>query len=413
MESLVMNCRFCNANVKNIFADLGNTPFANSFLSSEHIEGKEQSYPLCAYVCSKCFLVQVEEFESPDSIFTNYAYFASYSKTWLFHVKQFVENMSKKFSLNEKHQVIEIASNDGYLLQFFKELGIKILGIEPAANVAQVAKKNGIPTITKFFGSKTAEEIVQGGKHADFLIVFNVLPHVPNLNDFVKGLKILLKEDGVIAIQFSAYLLKLIEKTEVDTIYHEHFSYFSLITLQKVFAYHGLIIFDVEEMPIHGGSLRLYLKHSDNNLIRITDTVQQKIDEEKQFGLNKISTYENFQQQITSIKENVIRFFSDAKIKNKKIVGYGAAAKGNTFLNYCNIGNQSIEFVADISPHKQGLYLPGTHIPIYHPDKIMQTKPDYVIILAWNLKEEIIEQMKYIREWGGKFVVFIPETKIL
>ena len=408
-----MNCRFCNANVKNIFADLGNTPFANSFLSSEQIENKEPSYPLCAYVCSKCFLVQVEEFESPDSIFTNYAYFSSYSKTWLYHVKQFVENVSKKFSLNEKHQVIEIASNDGYLLQFFKEFGVKILGIEPAVNIARVAQKNGVPTITKFFGSKTAEEIVQGGKHADFLIAFNVLPHVPNLNDFVKGLKILLAEDGIITIQFSAYILKLIEKTEFDTIYHEHFSYFSLLTLQKVFAYHDLTIFDVEETPIHGGSLRLYLKHIDNDSIKVMESVQQKIDEEMLFGLDKISTYENFQQQIINIKENVKRFFSDAKIDNKKIVGYGAAAKGNTFLNYCNIGNQSLEYVVDISPHKQGLYLPGTHIPIFHPDKIMQTKPDYVIILAWNLKEEIMEQMKYIKEWDGKFVIFIPETMIL
>ena len=413
MESLEMNCRFCNANVKNMFADLGNTPFANSFLSSEQIKNKEPSYPLRAYVCSKCFLVQVDEFESPDSIFTNYAYFSSYSKTWLYHVKQFVKSVSKKFSLNEKHQIIEIASNDGYLLQFFKEFGVKILGIEPAVNVARVAQKNGVPTITKFFGSKTAEEIVQGGKQADFLIAFNVLPHVPNLNDFVKGLKILLKENGIITIQFSAYLLKLIEKTEFDTIYHEHFSYFSLLTLQKVFAHHDLIIFDVEEIPIHGGSLRIYLKHLSNDSIEIMDTIQQKINEEIIFGLNKISTYENFQQQITSIKKNVMRFFSDAKIQNKKIVGYGAAAKGNTFLNYCNIGNQSIEYVVDISPHKQGLYLPGTHIPIFHPDKIMQTKPDYVVILAWNLKEEIMEQMKYIKEWGGKFVIFIPETMIL
>ncbi len=413
MESLEMNCRFCNTNLKNIFADLGNTPFANSFLRSEQTENKEVSYPLCAYVCSKCFLVQVDEFESPDSIFTNYAYFSSYSKTWINHVKQFVENVSKRFSLNEKHQVIEIASNDGYLLQFFKEFGVKILGIEPAANVAEVAQKNGVLTLTKFFGSKTAEEIVQSGKHADFLIAFNVLPHVPNLNNFVKGLKILLNKDGIIVIQFSAYLLKLIEKTEFDTIYHEHFSYFSLLTLQKVFTYHDLIIFDVEEIPIHGGSLRLYLKHVENDSIGVMESVQQKIDEERLFGLDKISTYENFQRQVICIKESVGRFFSEAKIKNKKIVGYGAAAKGNTFLNYFNIGNQSIEYVVDISPHKQGLYLPGTRIPIYHPDKIMQTKPDYVIILAWNLKEEIMEQMKCIREWGGKFVIFIPETMIL
>ena len=413
MEGMAVNCRFCNSKLEDVFADLGKTPFANSYLNSEQISNSEPSYPLCAYVCSKCFLVQVDEFESPDSIFTNYAYFSSYSKTWLDHVRQYVEKSIKRFSLNKKSQVIEIASNDGYLLKFFKDHDVQILGIEPAANVSQVAQQNGIPTITKFFGSKTAEEIIQDRKHADLLVAFNVLPHVPNLNDFVMGLKILLKEDGVITIQFSAYLLKLIQKVEFDTIYHEHFSYFSLLTLQKVFAYHGLTVFDVEELSIHGGSLRLYLKHFNNNAIKIMDTVQQKIDEEKQFGLDKIITYENFQRHIVDVRKKVEDFFSDAKIQNKKIVGYGAAAKGNTFLNYCKIGSESIQYVVDISPHKQGLYLPGTHIPIYHPDKISHTKPDYVVILAWNLKEEIIEQMKHIREWGGKFVVFIPEMKIL
>ena len=386
-------------------------PLANSYLSSEQINNIEISYPLCAYVCSECYLVQVDKFENPDSIFTNYAYFSSYSKTWLEHIKQYVEKSTNRF-LNENSHVIEIASNDGYLLQFFKDRGIQILGIEPAINVAQVAQQNGIPTIIKFFSSTTAEEIVQSGKRADLLIAFNVLPHVPDLNDFVRGLKILLKDEGVITIQFSAYMPKLIQKTEFDMIYHEHFSYFSLITLQKVFEHHNLTIFDVEELSIHGGSLRLYLKHSDNNSIKIMDAVQQKIDEERQFGLDKIVTYEKFQQQVIDIKNKTKKFFDDIKKQNKKIVGYGAAAKGNTFLNYCNIGIESIQYVVDISPHKQGLYLPGTHIPIYHPDKILQTKPDYVVILAWNLKEEIIEQMKYIRKWGGKFVVFIPEVEI-
>lgn len=408
-----MNCRFCSNKLGYVFADLGSTPFANSYLKVDQLKAKEASYPLCAYVCSKCFLVQVDEFESPNSIFTDYAYFSSYSKTWLDHVRRYAEEATKRFSLNQKTQVIEIASNDGYLLQFFKNLGIHHLGIEPAVNVAQVARQNGIPTVTKFFGSKTAKEIVQEGKRGDLLIAFNVLPHVPNLNDFVSGLKHLLSESGIITIQFSAYLLKLIQKAEFDTIYHEHFSYFSLLTLQKVFAHHGLTVFDVEELPIHGGSLRLYLKHSDNNSIRITDTVQQKIDEEKQFGLDKIPTYERFQQQVIRVREKAKEFFSDAKNQNKKIVAYGAAAKGNTFLNYCVIGGESIQYVVDISPHKQGLYLPGTHIPIYHPDKISETKPDYVVILAWNLKDEIIEQMKHIRVWGGKFVVFLPEMKIL
>lgn len=408
-----MNCRFCNSKIKNTFADLGKTPFANSFLKAEQINKKEQSYPLHAFVCTKCFLVQVDEFESPDSIFTDYAYFSSYSKTWLEHVRKFVESVSKEYSLNSEKQVIEIASNDGYMLQFFKKLKIKILGIEPAANVAKIAENNGIPTITKFFGSKTATDLVQNGKYADLLIAFNVLPHVPDLNDFVKGLQILLSENGIITIQFSAYLLKLIDKTEFDTIYHEHFSYFSLLTLQKVFSHHNLTIFDVEEIPIHGGSLRIYIKHSTNTSIEIKDAVQQQIDKEIQFGLNEISTYDKFQQQILEVKQNVTKFFSGEKIKNKKIIGYGAAAKGNTFLNYCNIGNQLIDYVVDISPHKQGLYLPGTHIPIFHPDKIKETKPDYVVILAWNLKEEIMEQLKFIKEWDGKFVVFLPEMKIL
>lgn len=407
-----MNCRFCNIKLETVFADLDKTPFANSYLKVEHLNEKESYYPLCAYVCSKCFLVQVDEFENPSKIFTDYAYFSSYSKSWVEHAKQFAEKTIERLSLNEKNQVIEIASNDGYLLQFFKARGMQILGVEPAVNVAEIAKQNGIPTITKFFGSKTAEDLIQDGKSADLLIAFNVLPHVPNLNDFVRGLKILLKKDGVIILQFSAYLPRLIQKVEFDAIYHEHFSYFTLLTLQKVFTHHGLTIFDLEELDVHGGSLRLYLKHFDNDLIRIMNSVQQKLDDEIKFGLDKISTYQKFQQQVISLKNKVNQFFEEAKKQDKKIVAYGAAAKGNTFLNYCGIGKESIEYVVDISPYKQGLYMPGTHIPIYHPEKILQTKPDYVVILAWNLKDEIVEQMKFIRDWGGKFVIFIPEMRI-
>jgi len=339
-----MNCRFCDSKLENIFADLGKTPLANSYLKPEQLEVRERSYPLCAYVCSKCFLVQVDEFENPDSIFTDYAYFSSYSKTWLDHIRKFVEDVSKRFSLNKKSQVIEIASNDGYLLQFFKERGIQILGIEPAANVAQVAQQNGIHTITKFFGSKTAEELVKNGENADLLLAFNVLPHVPNLNDFVKGLKILLKKNGIITIQFSAYLVKLIQKVEFDVIYHEHFSYFSLTTLQKVFEHHGLTIFDVKDLSIHGGSLRLFIKHSENGSIKIDDSVTRQLAIEKSFGLNEISIYGKFQNEIINVRKKVCKFFIDAKQKNKKIVAYGAAAKGNTFLNYCGINKDFSEY---------------------------------------------------------------------
>ena len=407
-----MNCRFCNKELEIIFIDLGKTPFANSYLKIEQINDEESYYPLCAYVCSNCFLVQVDEFKNPNKIFTDYAYFSSYSKSWVDHAKQFVEKTIEKISLNEKSQVIEIASNDGYLLQFFKSKEMNILGIEPALNVAEIAKKNGIPTITKFFGSKTAVELLQDGKNADILIAFNVLPHVPDLNDFVKGLKILLKKDGIIILQFSAYLLKLIQKVEFDAVYHEHFSYFTLFTLQKVFTHHGLTIFDLEELDVHGGSLRLYLKHSDNDSIKIKELVRQKIEEEMQFGLNNVVTYQKYQQQVINLKNKVNQFFEDTRKQNKSVVAYGAAAKGNTFLNYCGIGKESLEYVVDISPHKQGLYMPGTHLPIYHPDEILKTKPDYVVILAWNLKDEIVEQVKFIREWGGKFVVFIPEMRV-
>lgn len=407
-----MNCRFCNKELEIIFVDLGKTPFANSYLKIEQIIDEESYYPLCAYVCSNCFLVQVDEFKNPNKIFTDYAYFSSYSKSWVDHAKQFVEKTIEKISLNEKSQVIEIASNDGYLLQFFRSKEMNILGIEPAVNVAEIAKKNGIPTITKFFGSKTAEELLEDGKSADILIAFNVLPHVPDLNDFVKGLKILLKKDGIIILQFSAYLLRLIQKVEFDAVYHEHFSYFTLFTLQKVFTHHGLTIFDLEELDVHGGSLRLYLTHSDNNSIKIKESVRQKIEEEIQFGLNNVVTYQKFQHQVINLKNKVNQFFEDTRKQNKSVVAYGAAAKGNTFLNYCEIGKESLEYVVDISPHKQGLYMPGTHIPIYHPDEILKTKPDYVVILAWNLKDEIVEQVKFIREWGGKFVVFIPEMRV-
>ena len=408
-----MKCRFCNNKLKHIFIDLGKSPLANSYLNNTEINKMEPFYPLRTYVCTKCFLVQLEEFEKSTKIFSNYAYFSSYSQTWLNHVRDFVNNTIERFKISNTNLVIEIASNDGYLLQYFKKRNIPVLGIEPAANVAKIAKKKKIPTMSKFFGQKIAKELVRNGKKADVLIAFNVLPHVPNLTDFVKGLKKLLNNKGILIIQFSAYLLTLIQKVEFDTIYHEHFSYFSLFTLQKIFSAYNLEIFDVEELNIHGGSMRLYLKHLENKDIIISNSVIQKLKQEKKFGLTSISTYTTFSNKVNISKRKIWQFFIDAKRKRKIIVGYGAPAKGNTLLNYCGIGHDFIDYTVDLNPHKQNLFLPGTHIPILKPTMISKTKPDYVVILAWNFKEEVMEQTKIIKKWGGKFVVLIPTVKVL
>lgn len=412
LEGLEMNCRFCNAEISHLFVDLGMSPLANSFLSSDALNKMEPFYPLCTFVCKECLLVQLEEFESPEHIFSNYAYFSSYSQTWLKHIEVFVDMTITKFRLNHNSRVVEIASNDGYLLQHFKKKNIPILGIEPADNVAKVAIEKGIPTIINFFGSDTAKELVSSDKQADLLIAVNVMPHVPNLNDFIDGMKILTKPNGIIAVQFSAYVLQLIQQNEFDTIYHEHFSYFSLLSLQKIFASHGLVIFDVEELSIHGGSLRIYARHAENNTFPVSQNTNNILQKEKTLGLDRMSTYTNFQRQVNTAKLNIWNFFINAKKSGKKIVCYGAPAKGNTLLNYCGIGHDIIDYTVDISPHKQGKYLPGTHIPIMTPEKVSQSKPDYLVILAWNLKEEIMNQMSHIRDWGGKFVVLIPEVKI-
>ena len=408
-----MKCRFCKSALTNIFLDLGMSPMANSFLKSTELDTKEPHYPLCSYVCSNCFLVQLDEFEKPQEIFSNYAYFSSFSTTWLDHVEEFVNQLINQFKIDKEKHVIEIASNDGYLLQHFKKKDIPILGIEPAKNIASDAESKGIPTINKFFGVDTAQELVQNGQKADFLIAFNVMPHVPNLNDFVNGLKMLLNPDGVLIIQFSAYLLKLIELNEFDMIYHEHFSYFSLGTLKKIFSELKLKIFDVEELSIHGGSLRLYIIHEENNSYQKSTRVDQLLEKEKQFGLLETSTYDNFTKNIQNVKQNICNFFVEARKENKKIVCYGAPAKGNTLLNFCGIGKDFIEYTVDKNPHKQELFLPGTHIPIYSPEKVLSTKPDYLLILPWNLKDEIIEEMNFIRDWNGKFVVLIPKIEII
>lgn len=404
-------CRFCSQELKENFADLGNSPLSNSFLKEMNMSKEEKFYPLHAYVCSNCFLVQLGEFQSPSSIFSDYAYFSSYSKTWLKHAEDYVEMMIRRFNFDLKSQIIEIASNDGYLLQYFIKKKIPAFGIEPAENVAKIANQNGIPTIIKFFGVKTAKEFINEGTRADLLLGNNVLAHVPDLNDFISGLKILLRHEGIITMEFP-HILKLIQNNQFDTIYHEHFSYFSLLTVQKIFSFHNLTIFDVDELSTHGGSLRIYVKHEDDKTKPENKNVDDLIKEEKQFGLDKISTYTNFQRQIEILKQDIQRFFSNIKSQGKTIVGYGAPAKGNTLLNFCGIDKNFLDYTVDKNPYKQGLYLPGTHILIEKPEKIQETRPDYIFILPWNLNDEIIEEIGYISNWGGKFVIPIPKIVI-
>ncbi|CAD5912516.1 C-methyltransferase NovU [Planktothrix rubescens] len=404
-------CRFCSNLLNHTFVDLGMSPLSNAYLKLDTINKAEKFYPLHAYVCDNCFLVQLEEFETPDHIFSDYAYFSSYSETWLRHAENYTELMTQRFSLNANSQVIEIASNDGYLLQYFQKQNIPVLGIEPAANVAKVAEEKGIPSLVKFFGVSTAKELVAQGKQADLLLGNNVLAHVPNLNDFVAGMKIVLKPDGILTMEFP-HVLQLILQNQFDTIYHEHFSYFSFLTVEKVFADHGITLFDVEELPTHGGSLRIYGQHNDGKK-PFSDRVSKLKTKESKAGLEQRSTYLGFGEQVKATKRHLLSFLIDIKNQGKSVVGYGAPAKGNTLLNYCGIRTDLLDYTVDRSPYKQGLFLPGTHIPIYHPDKIIETKPDYLLILPWNIKDEIIEQMSHIREWGGKFVVPIPEVEVI
>lgn len=406
-----MKCRFCNNKLNLIFADLGMTPLANSYVNKTQSDIGEIFYPLKTFVCEKCFLVQLGEFTSPKEIFKNYAYFSSFSPSWVNHAEKYVETLIKKFDINKKNQVMEIASNDGYLLQFFKKKGIPVLGIEPAENVAKNAIKKGIPTISEFFGTKLAKELKQSGKKIDCIIANNVLPHTPELVDFIKGLELLIDKNGIIIIQFSAYLLPLIKNSQFDHIYHEHFSYFSLTTINHILKKYNLIIIDVEEIKVHGGSLRLYIRKKEQAKIK-NNNLKKLLIKEKEFGITKKKTYEKFQNKILEKKIDIWKFFSKAKKENKKIACYGAPAKGNTMLNYCQIGKDFINFTVDKNPVKQNTLLPGTHIPIFNPKKIYEFKPDYLVILPWNLKDEICEEMKSIRKWGGKFVILSPKVKI-
>jgi 2-polyprenyl-3-methyl-5-hydroxy-6-metoxy-1,4-benzoquinol methylase len=376
------------------------------------VHQKEISYPLDVYVCEHCFLVQLKEYETPENIFGDYAYFSSYSDTWLKHAKDYVDKMVELFKIDAQSYIIEIASNDGYLLQYFVEKGIPALGIEPARNVAEVARKKGIPTESVFFGAETAKRLASEGRQADLLLGNNVLAHVPDVNDFVEGLKILLKPQGVVTMEFP-HLMRLMEETQFDTIYHEHFSYFSFLIVEKIFHTHGLTLFDVEELPTHGGSLRIYAKHEKDNTKPISESVYQLKQKEINAGYADIRHYLDFDKKVKAVKKDILKFLMQAKEKGKRIIGYGAPAKGNTLLNYCGIGTEFIDYTVDRNPYKQGHFLPGSHIPIEEPDKIKETKPDYVFILPWNLKEEIMEQMAFIREWSGKFVIPIPKIEVM
>lgn len=402
-------CRFCSTSLTDTVVDLGMSPLSNSFVSTEQLNAKESFYPLHVYVCPKCFLAQLEEYESPDTIFNDYAYFSSFSDSWLDHARRYTELMADKYGITNQKQVIEIASNDGYLLQYFKDDGTQVLGIEPAANVAQTAINKGIPTIIDFFGTTLAHKLTSEGIKADLLLGNNVLAHVPDINDFVAGMKIILQDDGIITMEFP-HLLKLMEQRQFDTIYHEHFSYLSFTTAETIFNAHDLAIFDVEELPTHGGSLRIYACHDSTRAI--TERVKMLSEKELAFGLRNLETYRMFADKVKDLKFELLETLLTIKKANKTIVGYGAPAKGNTLLNYCGIRTDFLEFTVDRSPYKQGKYLPGTHIPVYAPEKIAEIKPDYVLILPWNLKGEIMEQLTYIHEWGGRFITAIPKVEV-
>jgi hypothetical protein len=405
-------CRFCGAPLSHVFVDLGASPLANSYLEPADLRKAEMFYPLCVYVCGQCFLVQLPEEERPEAIFSDYAYFSSYSESWLHHAETYAAAMVERFGLGPGHRVVEVASNDGYLLRWFAARGIPVLGVEPAGNVAEAAEAAGIPTLVKFFGEATARELVAEGIRADLLVGNNVLAHVPGLNDFVAGLKLLLAPAGVLTMEFP-HLLRLMAEDQFDTIYHEHYSYFSLTTVRQVFAAHGLTLFDVEELPTHGGSLRIYARRDEDATKPVGERVADLLAREQAAGLSRLETYRSFDEQVRRVKRGLLRFLIQAKEEGRSIAGYGAPAKGNTLLNYCGVRTDLLDYTVDRSPHKQGRFLPGTRIPIHGPDRLRETRPDYVLILPWNLKEEIMEQMADVRSWGGRFVVAVPEVKVL
>ena len=405
-------CMFCATPLRHTFVDLGMSPLCESYVPAEKLNEMEPFYPLHVYVCEKCFLVQLEEYVSPREIFTEYAYFSSYADSWVEHMRRYADAMAERLSLSKDSLVVEVGSNDGYLLQHFLRKGIPVLGIEPAANIAAVAVGKGVPTLVKFFGERTARELADQGKRADLLCGANVMAQVPDLNDFVRGLEILLKPGGVITIEFP-HLMRLMAENQFDTIYHEHFSYFSFLAAEAVFAAHELTLFDVEELPTHGGSIRIYARHAEDASRPVSDRARALRQRELSAGFTRLETYAGFGEQVKETKRKLLEFLIAAKRAGKTVVGYGAPGKGNTLLNYCGIRTDFIDFTVDRNPYKQGKFLPGTRIPILHPDRIREARPDYVLILPWNFKDEIVKQMAHVREWGGRFVVPIPEARVL
>ena len=404
-------CRFCAAPLEEVVADLGTSPLANSLIAPDQLQMMEPTYPLRVYVCDRCFLVQLQEFESAQHIFSDYSYFSSYSESWLRHCEIYSQRMIAMLGLTAESKVVEVASNDGYLLQYFARAAIPILGIEPAANVAAVAEQRGIPTDVSFFSVATAIRMGDAGQFADLIVANNVLAHVPDINDFVAALRYLLKPQGIVTIEFP-HVLNLIELSQFDTIYHEHFSYLSLGVVQRILARHGLTVFDVEELSTHGGSLRIFAQRAESTIRPEDVRVRELRLREQRAGLEDVVAYRNFQQRIVEIKLGLLEFLVAAKRAGKRVAGYGAPAKGNTLLNYCGIGPELLEYTVDLSPHKQTHYLPGVRIPVYSPERIFETRPDFVLILPWNLRDEIAEQMRDIRRWNGRFAVPIPKLEI-
>jgi len=404
-------CRFCGAELSHTFVDLGMSPLCESYLTDEQLNQMEPFYPLHVFVCGNCFLVQLQEYVSVDSIFTEYAYFSSFSQSWLDHAKAYTAEMIRRFSLGSSSHVVELASNDGYLLQYFVKSGVPVLGIEPAANVAQAAAEKGVPTLVRFFDCSVARQLVSENKQADLLLGNNVLAQVPDLNGFVGGMKILLKSNGVITMEFP-HLLCLMREGQFDTIYHEHFSYFSFQATEKIFAKHGLSIFDVEQLDTHGGSLRIYARHAEDRSKETSPRVQALRMEEETARLSSLDAYSAFAAQVVGSKCALLEFLIHARRAGKQVAGYGAPGKGNTLLNYCGIRSDLLAYTVDRNPYKHGKFLPGSHIPIFAPDRIRESKPDYILILPWNLKDEIMQQLSYVRDWGARFVVPIPEVRI-
>jgi hypothetical protein len=402
-------CRLCRASLRDAFVDLGASPLCESYRTARQLNEVEAFYPLYVWVCRECLLVQLQEYVAPEAIFTEYAYFSGVSRSWLAHARRYVDEMVERLELNGQSQVVEPGSNDGYLLQYFVQRGIPVLGIEPARNVAAVARERGVATIEEFFGVEAAARQASAGPQADLIVANNVLAQAPDVHDFVEGMRMLLAPFGTITIEVP-HLLRLVEDNQFDTIYHEHFSYFSLLTVRRLLAEHGLTVFDVEELPTHGGSLRIFARHTADDSRPVTQRACDVDDRERQVGMGELAYYAAFPDRVARLKRQLLSFLIGAREQGQSVVGYGAPGKGNTLLNYCGIRTDLLDYTVDLNPYKQGLFLPGTRIPIFHPDRILETRPDYVLILPWNIKDEIMNQMAVVRSWGGQFVTAVPSV---